>query len=333
MLLNAERARWEAAGITVGCAPAERLLAAFDKAATVGAAAACGVRAPRTVVPASREECALAAATVGFPCVVKSRLSYVWDGSRVRPKADLAFLTRPEDLDAVLAAHPPGEPWPIFQEVVRGRGCGVFGLCDDGRVVAWFAHEALRHVRPMATPSTLRRSAPLDPRLREPAERLLSHMRWHGPVMVEFLDGEGGPWLMEVNGRFWNSLALAVAAGVDFPLLWVRLLTGEPVTSGPAYREGVTVRWLWGDVKRALGAILVDGPPVMLRPTAWRTVRDVFHRSPRGTRFEMWDPADPWPAVGEWVEAMREVWGWVGRQRSPARPGSRPTVTPPGARS
>ena len=42
--------------------------------------------------------------------------------------------------------------------------------------------------------------------------------------MVEFKHDErdGVPKLMEINGRFWGSLQLAIDAGVDFPRCWSR---------------------------------------------------------------------------------------------------------------
>src|SRR2546430_9020252 len=95
-------------------------------------------------------------------------------------------------------------------------------------------------------------------------------MAWHGPVMVEFRDdGAGEPCLIEVNGRFWGSLELAVASGVDFPALWVALLRGERVAATTAYETGVTVRWAWGDVKRLLYVVAgapPGGPPPDPRP-------------------------------------------------------------------
>src|SRR6185312_113515 len=104
-----------------------------------------------------------------------------------------------------------GPHWPILQKFVPGQGKGVSGLCDHGRPVALYAHERLRDVRPSGSGSTLRRSVPLEPRLREPVERLLAELQWHGPVMVEFRDdGCSPPALMEVNGRFWGSTQLAV---------------------------------------------------------------------------------------------------------------------------
>ena len=88
--------------------------------------------------------------------------------------------------------------------------------------------------------------------------------------MVEFRDEDGQPpCLMEVNGRFWNSLQLAIEAGVDFPRLWLDVLRGEEVIPPAAYTEGVTVRWLWGDVKRLL--YVFAGPPQGC-PTTYPTV-------------------------------------------------------------
>jgi predicted ATP-grasp superfamily ATP-dependent carboligase len=51
---------------------------------------------------------------------------------------------------------------------------------------------------------------------------------------------------LEVNPRFWGSLALGVEAGVDFPLLYYRCCLGESV--GPVrQRNGVKVRFFPGD--------------------------------------------------------------------------------------
>jgi hypothetical protein len=113
---------------------------------------------------------------------------------------------------------------------------------------------------------------------------------------------------MEVNGRFWGSLQLAIAAGADFPLMWMRVLEGNsPEVSSP-YRTGVTVRWLWGDVKRVLH--IVRGRPAGYPgpfPTPWQGLTEVLGPQPPGTRLEVWDRTDPWPAVGEWVEGLRDI--------------------------
>jgi hypothetical protein len=206
--------------------------------------------------------------------------------------------------------------WPLIQEFVPGHGAGVFTLYNSGRPVAWFAQESIRSVRPMASPNCLRRSVPVNPRLRDQAERLLTSFAWHGPAMVELkTDSTGDPWLMEVNGRFWVSLQLAVSAGVDFPRLWVEALRGLTV-SGPAEYEDVVLRWLWGDVKRFLG-VVVSGPPAGYAgpyPTARQAVRELLGPQPDGTIMEMWQPDDRWPAVGEWTQALSQALGFLERR-------------------
>jgi teichuronic acid biosynthesis glycosyltransferase TuaC len=309
LLCNAERHAWEALGILVGCSPNEMLLRAFDKAQTVQYAAACGVTIPPTRVPTSLAECRAAAEAVGYPCVVKPRCNDAPDGVGFRPGGPACYVGHPARLEAAVGAIQQGDRWPLIQGFVPGTGKGVFALCDHGQAVAWFAHERLRDVRPSGSGSSLRRAIALDRRLREPAERLLREMQWHGPAMVEFRDdGTHAPYLIEVNGRFWGSLQLAVSAGVDFPRLWVALLRNHEVTPSPPYVEGVTLRWLWGDVKRFL--FILAGAPAGYPgryPSVWQGLRDLLGRQPSGTRSETWSAGDRWPAVGEVVQGVGEL--------------------------
>jgi len=308
-LCNEERAVWETAGIAVGCAPQAQLDLAFDKAQSLRLAEACGVRIPLTFMPASDEEGETAAAQTGFPCVIKARRSNAWDGERFLPDHGCAYAGSRPQLAALIAPRRQGSDWPLLQQYVAGKGAGVFALCDHGRVLAWFAHERLRDVNPTGSGSSLRRAAPLPERLRAPAERLLAAMNWHGPAMVEFRDdGVQPPCLMEVNGRFWGSLQLALAAGVDFPRYWVELLLGKPVRAPARYDETATVRWLWGDVKRLL--YILKGPPQGYRgsfPSRLAGVCELIGSQPAGTQWECWSKADPWPALGEWVQGAQEL--------------------------
>jgi len=326
ILCNAERDGWEAAGMTLGCGPTSMLVAAFDKARTLEIAARCGIATPETRLPTSLDGYHAAARELGLPCVVKPRFSNAWHGTHILPDRGVAYVDRPSAMPDAVRARRQLEYWPLLQRFVPGEGKGVFALCDHGRPIAWFAHQRLRDIRPSGSGSSLRRSAPLDPRLRAAAERLLGAMAWHGPAMLEFRDdGVHEPWLMEVNGRFWGSLQLAIASGVDFPLLWVRLLRGETVTPVADYPVGQTLRWLWGDVKRFL--YILRGPPagyVGAFPSVWQGLRELLGAQPAGARLEVWDPRDPWPAVGEWVQGVAEMVEW--RQERPAEP-RRPPVT------
>jgi predicted ATP-grasp superfamily ATP-dependent carboligase len=311
-LLNAERAQWLRAGIAPACADDDQLMRAFDKARTVRLAEQSGAAVPTTRIPESVHECRDIAAAVGLPCIVKSRFSAGWDGTRLLGNLGTSYVRTLGELEAAVLRHRQGEHWPLVQRFVQGQGKGIFTVCDGGRAITWFSHERLRDVRPTGSGSSLRRAAAVEPRLREPAERLLAAMEWHGPAMVEFRDdGTNSPWVMEVNGRFWGSLQLAVAAGVDFPRMWIAVLRGEPVETPPSFREDVTLRWVWGDVKRLLNVLA--GPPAGFPdryPTRWEGMREVLGPQPPGTRSETWDAGDPWPAVGEWVQGIGELVGY-----------------------
>ncbi len=326
ILCNLEREQWEGAGITVGSAPD-----------TVEIARVSGVAVPPTRAPESLAEAHAAAQEVGFPCVVKSRYSNAWDGSRFLADPGTTYVREPGELDAAIQQHRQGDHWPLIQGFVPGQGKGMFALFDGGRAVAWFAHERLRDVRPSGSGSSLRRSAPLDPRLLGPAERLLSAMTWHGPAMVEFRDdGVHDPVLMEVNGRFWGSLQLTVSAGADFPQWWVAILRGRTVDRRAGYATGLTVRWLWGDVKRFL--YILAGAPAGYPgryPTKAQGLRELFGRQPPGTRSEAWQPDDRWPALGEWVQGVAELLQGrraILRQRPAARTAAAPVTAPSGTK-
>jgi len=319
ILCNLQRDEWEASGIAVGCGPSDLILRAFDKARTLELAEACGVRVPPRRVPTSLADGRAAAAALGYPVVVKPRFSHFWEGGRFISGDGSRYARDPAELEAQMHACRQDRFWPLIQGFVPGQGKGVFALCDHGTPLAWFAHERLRDVRPSGSGSSLRRSIPLDPRLQAPAARLLAAWAWHGPVMVEFRDdGVSEPCLIEVNGRFWGSLELAIASGVDFPNLWVSLLRGEPVEPAAGYETGVTLRWLWGDVKRMLH--ILQGRPRGYPepyPSLLRGLREVFGPQPPGTRSETWQAGDRWPALGEWVQGMGELVGRRTRKRHP----------------
>jgi predicted ATP-grasp superfamily ATP-dependent carboligase len=311
-LCNAERGAWFADGMILGCGPDDQLLRAFDKARAVDIATRCGVTVPESRTADSLEGYQAAAAELGYPCVVKPRFSNPWHRQTILPDLGVAYVDGPAALDAAVASRRQLDYWPLLQRYVPGAGRGVFALCNRGEPVGWFAHQRLRDVRPTGSGSSLRRSAPLDPRLQAASERLLRAMQWHGPAMVEFRDdGVHTPWLMEVNGRFWGSLQLAIAAGVDFPLLWARLLRGDAIAPQDGYQIGVTLRWLWGDLKR-FGHILRGRPSGYTGafPSVWQGLRELLGPTPRGTKLETWDRTDPWPSIGQGVQGVLELLEW-----------------------
>ena len=154
-----------------------------------------------------------------------------------------------------------------------------------------------------------------EPGLLDRAYRLLGELGWHGPAQVEFkVDPESGrTWLIEINGRFWGTLAAAVAAGIDFPQVACRLALGEDVPPAFDYAVGQRYRFPFPFGLLALG----EGG------CRWRTVRDFFVPG-RGVCSDV-EWRDPLPHLAEAVYVARRAWE---RRRLPPGRG-RPRLSGP----
>ncbi len=200
-----------------------------DKGALPDLAARCGVPTPPTALAAPGDDLREVARPLRPPFVVKPRIG---SGARGHLRAssldDLARL-RPRVPVVVQEALPPG---PV--------DCVSLLLARDGRLLARFAHRRLRTRPATGGPSTLCESVEC-PEAEAHALRLLRSIGWHGVAMLEFLDGR----LLEVNPRFWGSLALALRCGVNFPALLARHALGEGVAPALRYPTGVRYCSLW----------------------------------------------------------------------------------------
>lgn len=133
-----------------------------------------------------------------------------------------------QQAQAVLAELRASGGAVIAQERVPGRGAGAFLLRAQGRTLLQFAHRRLHEVPYTGGVSSLRQSDPEAPALAL-GERLLSGLDYSGVAMVEFRRAPNGELhFLEINGRLWGSLALALHAGVDFPLAMVQAALSPP---------------------------------------------------------------------------------------------------------
>jgi predicted ATP-grasp superfamily ATP-dependent carboligase len=214
-----------------------------DKADTLALARAEGIPVPDTIAVSTVGEAVARANEIGWPIVVKPRRSRLV-GEQGVERYTVSYAADRTELAARVAPL-EGRVGVLLQRYVQGIGVGVELLLEDGALVAAFQHRRLHEVPVTGGASSLRESVPLDPVLLEHAIRLLRPLSWTGLAMVEFKVGPDGPVLMEVNGRVWGSLPLAVRAGVDFPGLLVDTATGRaraPEAPDLRYRVGVRAR-------------------------------------------------------------------------------------------
>jgi protein-tyrosine-phosphatase len=188
----------------------------------------------------------------------------------------------------------------LLQEFFPGTGVGVELIAQHGRIAYAFQHRRLHEVPLTGGGSSLRKSEPVMPELLAASESLIAALEWNGVAMVEFkLDPLTRKFsLMEINGRFWGSLPLAVAAGADFPSMLLDLeLSGEIRPCRP-YQNDVYCRLLSRDV-HWYEAVLRDGAdtPMVKIPSGWEVVKELRLFLNSRHRFDVQSICDPVPGL------------------------------------
>ena len=276
----------------VGSPPPHIVRRILDKSVTLATAARVGVPVPLSRVIESATELEAALAELRFPLVAKpadkTRKTVHWFKTRT--------FTSAAELRTAFAEQPHFGEGLLFQPYHAGDGVGIEVLMSGGHLIASFQHRRLSETPPSGGVSVVAVSEPTESLLLEHSERLLKALEWEGVAMVEFrhdrLTGEAV--LMEVNGRFWGSLPLAVAAGMDFPLYAWQLSQGIAPTVRP-YRLGLRVRWTAGALTRFSYAFAERGERLSL----WSATSQLLADFRPGTRSAMWSWRDPAPAVQE----------------------------------
>lgn len=301
--LSARRDLLVAAGARIVLPPHETVLRAFDKQETVRLAGSLGIAVPRTVFIGDPEEARRAAETLTYPVVLKAGNSEEFSCGKVRATGAPLYARDSREFAAAYEEMSRRSNSVLAQEYVEGEGAGYFALMREGELRAEFAHRRIRDVRPTGSGSAVRLSVRPDSRMREAALALLEALGWNGVAMVEFrVRPDGEPVFMEVNGRFWNSLALAVYAGADFPALLAEMAGRGDVEPGGAYRTGVRCRWLLGDLRHLIE--VWRGAPAAFPgkyPGRLRATSD-FLLPVAGTRHDNFTLADPMPEIGDWID-------------------------------
>jgi predicted ATP-grasp superfamily ATP-dependent carboligase len=223
----------------------EALAVVHDKARTIALAERLGVPVPPTRSVTDVTSGIEAARDLGWPVVIKPQASRVTRRDGTVEAFSVSYAADEGEL-RMRIAELEGRTDILLQRWRPGEGHGVELLTDGGRLLAGFQHRRLREVPVTGGASSLRESVPLDPVLLDHAMRLLGELRWTGLAMVEFRSTPEGPELMEINGRVWGSLPLAVRSGIDFPARLADLLLVGPPPAGTApattYRVGVRAR-------------------------------------------------------------------------------------------
>ncbi len=280
-----------------------------DKELVLRTAPRLGIGVPEQWTVACREAWnSINPDTLAFPLVIKPSRSIAEREGR-RAKLTVRYAADQRQLDAQLVRIDASAYPLLLQRRLRGPGVGVFLLLWEGKTIAVFSHRRIREKPPSGGVSVYRESIPADPSLVERSRALLEHFGWKGVAMVEYkLDEVSGvPYLMEINGRFWGSLQLALDAGVNFPALLLSAAAGQRPTPVLQYRTGLRSRWWWGDVDHLLARLRASDQSESPADTGGklRAVRDFLVLWRPGDRNEVLRMDDPQPFLRETIDWFR----------------------------
>jgi predicted ATP-grasp superfamily ATP-dependent carboligase len=276
-----------------------------DKYRLMKLAQESGIPVPKTVFVPDGNIVAVLDQVRAYPVVVKPGRSLVKVDERWM-KTSVHFVSTAEELTDLYRKTPYLRNPSLIQQRIEGEGQGVFGLFDHGRPCALFAHKRIREKPPAGGVSVLRESIELPKPMVDYAVRILERVKWNGVAMVEFkIDRNSGiPMLMEINGRFWGSLQLAVDAGLNFPYLLYQAMQGKPVAvPDNSYRIGTKSRWLLGDFDHLLLRLTKSNVQLQLNsdaPSRGRCLTEFCKLFQHDLHYEVESLSDPGPAFAEY---------------------------------
>lgn len=274
----------------------------LDKNKTLSLAQELGIAVPKSYSLPTLAHLKHGLEQISFPLVAKPSFKNKQAGFKV------VYFANPAELEMAFAADPLLGTKVLFQEYCPGEGVGINLLLHQGRPLAVFQHRRLKELPASGGVSVLAISEPVDPVLQEIALKLLARMGWEGVAMVEFRqDRKSGQCvLMEVNGRYWGSIAAPLKAGIPFPYYQWQLAHGQAPHATSSYRNNMRTRWLAGDILRLHGVWRPSanriGPPRRMRELA-RFFTDFRPR----TKDMVFCLTDPLPGLLEVLQVARAL--------------------------
>ena len=214
--------------IVVAGAVGENARLALNKRLQLDEAKEAGFNIPKTIFVKGKKDLFKISQ---LPIVIKPA-DAIWEIKGRLCKGPLIFCMDESDIIQVM------KEWNydgamMVQPFLFGTGEGIFGLNGPNGVRKWSAHRRLRTVNPLGSGSSACKSIKISDHPIEAAERMLRKVNWPGMFMIELLrDSNNKLWFMELNGRSWGSMALALRLGLHYPA-WTVMQILDPSFEPP----------------------------------------------------------------------------------------------------
>jgi len=106
--------------------------------------------------------------------------------------------------------------------------------------------------------------------------------------------------MIDINPRFWGSLAQGIASGVDFPYLLFKIAIDGDVEPVDGFRTNVMTRWIGGDIR--------GFPQYMkLSRNKVKFLKEFFFSSSDNITYDDFDIKDPLPFFIWGLDAIYKI--------------------------
>lgn len=249
-------------------------------------------------------------AKFGLPLVLKPRRTFFAEKDQAREVVEIADTE--SDVQRILGSISQHAHY-IVEGFFVGEGVGVSVLAKEGKILQAFQHRRLREGKGGA--SSFRVSEKVNVDLRAACAKVIERLNHTGVCMIEFRhNSNSGDWiLIETNARFWGSMALPLALGLDYPNRLYDLMVDGLMPEERPYKAGVRSRNLLLDGNNLLKRLrrinlsnaivwLSDAGDFALQPLRWL----------RGTEFsDSFVLDDLKPALWEFTLLSAKIAGSV----------------------
>ncbi len=282
-VLSKHKSLFENQGIALAAPPYEQVVATADKSMLPQLLEGVA-RTPRTLYVADKN-------ASDKICDLKPPLVVKEVGVAARPSYHL------DCKDALLDALKRGPC--IVQEYIPGIARGYYVVAYEGEPLLEFTHQRLVEYEPSGGPSLAAKGPVMDPELYRLGRKITAKLGWTGLLMVETKwDPETGEYyVIELNPKFWSSLALPVSLGYHFPaVLAIAYLEGVEAAKKLAKSLHVasgTYSWVLDGI-RYLASI----------PEAWFKLARLTLRKPVNSELF---PLDPGRVLSQIATAFKSL--------------------------
>jgi len=298
------------ASLALGPEPAVSI--AINKQATLAVARDLGIEVPVTRKVTDVDQVPETIDELGLPLVIKPVVSWINRRSGGWGTGPSVATTAEDALAQIKRLIDGGVP-ALAQSWLSGSREAVSVFYASDLVWAAFAVKSQRMYPVIGGDSVVRETIAIPADIGPLSEALVRKIGLEGYAEVEFRrDGEGRPFLMEINPRLNAGVEVAVRAGVDVPLMFYRWAAGQPLRAELDYRAGQRMRWLEGDVMWLAEALRRPEQPDAPRRVA--AVARFIADFARPTGYDYWNRRDLRPALCQATRSLRRTRAAIARR-------------------